>query len=218
MSELPIYPEVLSRVHNGESFLDVGCCFGQDIRKLVFDGAPSDKIYGSDLDHRFLDLGFELFRDASTLQATWIPADALALDSDLNQLQGKLDIIHASSFFHLFSLSVQKTAAKNLLRLLERKPDRLIVDRQVGDLKSIGTEQNSVINNNDAFVKEFFWHNSETWRKMWEEVAADVGVKVKVESELVWDEKHFNAPGKMRLGEGKYGQNTRKMEFVIRTV
>ncbi|KAF1354047.1 hypothetical protein BDV97DRAFT_396832 [Delphinella strobiligena] len=55
LSELPIYPEVLSRVQSGESFLDVGCCFGQDIRKLVFDGAPSNKIYGSDLDHRFLE-------------------------------------------------------------------------------------------------------------------------------------------------------------------
>lgn len=29
------YPEVLQRVKNGQRLLDMGCCFGQDIRRLV---------------------------------------------------------------------------------------------------------------------------------------------------------------------------------------
>lgn len=31
----PHYDEVLQRLRGGEKLLDVGCCFGQEIRKLV---------------------------------------------------------------------------------------------------------------------------------------------------------------------------------------
>jgi hypothetical protein len=31
----PVYDEVLQRVKNGQKFLDMGCCFAQDIRALV---------------------------------------------------------------------------------------------------------------------------------------------------------------------------------------
>lgn len=42
MSLSPVYDEVLCRLKKGEKLLDLGCCFGQDIRKLVHDGAPSE--------------------------------------------------------------------------------------------------------------------------------------------------------------------------------
>lgn len=35
MCNQPYYPEVLERVKNGEKILDIGCCFGQELRKLV---------------------------------------------------------------------------------------------------------------------------------------------------------------------------------------
>lgn len=37
----PVYDEVLFRLKKDEKLLDLGCCFGQDIRKLVQDGVPS---------------------------------------------------------------------------------------------------------------------------------------------------------------------------------
>lgn len=42
MSLSPAYDEVLSRLKNEQRLLDLGCCFGQDIRKLVHDGVPSE--------------------------------------------------------------------------------------------------------------------------------------------------------------------------------
>ena len=42
MSQNPVYGEVLYRLKKGERLLDLGCCFGQDIRKLVHDGVPSE--------------------------------------------------------------------------------------------------------------------------------------------------------------------------------
>ena len=44
ISKSPAYPAILSRIENGDSFLDVGCYLGQDIRQLVFDGAPSEYV------------------------------------------------------------------------------------------------------------------------------------------------------------------------------
>lgn len=41
MYKEPYYDEVLSRVKNGEKLLDLGCCFGQELRKLVSPRIPS---------------------------------------------------------------------------------------------------------------------------------------------------------------------------------
>lgn len=35
MSSESYYPEILSRLKNGEQLLDLGCCFGQELRQLV---------------------------------------------------------------------------------------------------------------------------------------------------------------------------------------
>ena len=35
LSASPYYQEVLERVKQGETFLDLGCCFGQELRVLV---------------------------------------------------------------------------------------------------------------------------------------------------------------------------------------
>ncbi|KAL4795758.1 hypothetical protein BDV19DRAFT_157281 [Aspergillus venezuelensis] len=44
------YPEILERVKKGEKLLDLGCAFGQELRQLIHDAAPSktsmDQIYG----------------------------------------------------------------------------------------------------------------------------------------------------------------------------
>ncbi|KAL9591365.1 MAG: hypothetical protein Q9179_007798 [Wetmoreana sp. 5 TL-2023] len=96
LSRHPQYPEVLARLSRsrnalpasqpGESlepkkppelFLDLGCCLGQDIRKLVVDGAASENLYGLDIEPHFIDLGYELFRDRRTLKSRFTIADLL---------------------------------------------------------------------------------------------------------------------------------------------
>lgn len=70
ISTLPQYEQVLSRTKQGEKLLDLGCCMGQDIRKLVFDGAPAENVSATELEPEFIDLGFELFRDKERLERT----------------------------------------------------------------------------------------------------------------------------------------------------
>ncbi|KAF2167894.1 hypothetical protein M409DRAFT_53844 [Zasmidium cellare ATCC 36951] len=74
----PLANEVITRMKTGkETFLDLGCCFAQDIRSLVFEGAPSDKMTAFDLRREFVDFGYELFRDRESLKAEFVFGDFL---------------------------------------------------------------------------------------------------------------------------------------------
>ncbi|KAK6836469.1 hypothetical protein PG987_006964 [Apiospora arundinis] len=57
----PDYPNVIKQVQEGATLLDLGCCFGQDLRKLAYDAGPkisTKSLIGSDLEAAFLELGF----------------------------------------------------------------------------------------------------------------------------------------------------------------
>ena len=102
MSFHPSYPRILSLLKEPQSqytLLDLGCCFAQDVRKLVYDGAPSQNLYACDVKSEFLDLGYDLFKDKETLKTHGFAADALAPSSALDEIDGKIDAVHAASFF-----------------------------------------------------------------------------------------------------------------------
>jgi SAM-dependent methyltransferase len=119
--EAPVYDEVVQRVKNGDLYLDIGCCMGQDIRQLVRDGAPHENVYGSDLKKDFWEIGYDLFLDKSSLKTKFIEADIFDAESNLKELDGKLDIVHAASFLHLFDWDGQIKAAKRLIELLKAR-------------------------------------------------------------------------------------------------
>ena len=77
--------------------LDVGCGFAQDLRQLVFDGAPAENIYGVEIENPFMELGYDLFLDRTKLPPTnFIAADVCEPDSDTKSLSEKFDIVYAS--------------------------------------------------------------------------------------------------------------------------
>ncbi|EGO24560.1 hypothetical protein SERLADRAFT_390015, partial [Serpula lacrymans var. lacrymans S7.9] len=55
ISRLPAYEQVLrlGRDHQDAILLDIGCCFGNDIRKAVADGFPVSRALASDLHQSF---------------------------------------------------------------------------------------------------------------------------------------------------------------------
>ena len=78
----------------GDNFLDIGCCFGQELRKLSSDGAPSSNLYGIGLERSFVDFGFELFRDRDRLESTFLTGDIFVEEpDDFAFIAGKIDII-----------------------------------------------------------------------------------------------------------------------------
>jgi len=177
----PGYPEALRKLKQGGSLLDVGCCFGQDLRKLVADGAPAANLYGIDLRPEFAELGYELFLDRETFLAHFIaPVDILLLgegctanDKTVRPLDGKMDIIHLGYFLHLFNWQDQVRASKNIAKFLSPAKDSLIVGHQVGSGVSgefatpwTGLEEDSA-----------FKHNEASFKQLWEQVPGEWEVK-----------------------------------------
>ena len=138
ISQQPAYPNILSLLKEPQSqrtLLDLGCCFAQDIRKLAYDGVPTENLYACDLEQEFLDLGYDLFRDKSTMKAHFFTANAIGEDAELDKLQGKIDFVYAASFLHLFAWDDQLEICKRIIKTLKPKKGSLVFGRQLGNLR-----------------------------------------------------------------------------------
>lgn len=195
----PLYHEVLSRLKLGhQKHLDLGCCFGQDVRRLVHDGAPSENCYGSDLEPEFINLGYDLFLDRKTLKSTFMAADVLDPYSRLKELEGQIDIIHTAAFFHVFDLNQQKEVCRRVVQLLRLQKDSLLLGRHFGN-----------VNGCELVFKQrsMYFHNVESWKRMWKEIGDETQTQWDVQAELLEDSadvaaraKEFGAPeGSKRL-------------------
>ncbi|KAF9059545.1 hypothetical protein BDP27DRAFT_1341230, partial [Rhodocollybia butyracea] len=76
--------------------LDLGCCFGNDVRKAVDDGFPAQNIVASDLRAEYWNFGHDLFKSTpSTLPAIFIPGDVF--DPSFISVQAPLRTTSATS-------------------------------------------------------------------------------------------------------------------------
>ncbi|PQE24513.1 methyltransferase domain-containing protein [Rutstroemia sp. NJR-2017a WRK4] len=169
----PYYPTLLSRLSTSDTkFLDLGCCVGQELRKLVHDGAPSEKLYGCDLRSEFYDVGYDLFKDKDTLKTTFLTADIFDEENeDLKKLEGDIDVVYAGSFLHLFGWDDQVKICKRLTKIL-KKEGSVVMGRQVGEVTA-GERTHTVDTSRTLFV-----HNKESFERMWKEVGESTGTKV----------------------------------------
>lgn len=177
------YDEVLARVSRGQKVLDMACCFGQTIRQLVVDGAPAKNVLGCDLEAEFIDLGYELFKDRGKLNARFLTADIFDSHSVLMEIKGQVDIIYAGSFFHLWGLEKQKEACKKVVSLLRPQPGSMIVGRQIGAVEA--AEQASA-------TGTMYKHNAGSFKKMWKDIGAELGVQFAVQAQLKSLNEHHN--------------------------
>ncbi|CZR65359.1 uncharacterized protein PAC_15259 [Phialocephala subalpina] len=161
----PDYPAVLQRPKSGkENFLDLGCCVGQEPRKVAHDGAVQENLYGSDLRAEFFEMGYRLFLDRDTLKSKFIEADITDANSALSGLDGKTS-----------STLGQIEVCKRLVKLLREKKDSLILGRQVGNTDA--GEYVQTTNESGIMYK----HNAESFKKMWDEVGEETGTKWRVD-------------------------------------
>ncbi|KXN85578.1 hypothetical protein AN958_11145 [Leucoagaricus sp. SymC.cos] len=205
ISQQPGYRRVLQllRRRPGAILLDIGCCFGNDLRKAVVDGWPVENTIASDLRSEFWECGHELFNSTpKTFPAAFIagdsfssalieprepfysepaterPTDLRTLKS-LTPLQGHISAIHASSFFHLFDEEKQLALAKQLATLLSPEPGSVIFGNHGGrPVKGLRTE---VVSSSGGHM---FCHSPESWSDLWDGQVFEKGA-VKVEAKLV---------------------------------
>ncbi len=145
----------------------------------------------------FMELGYDLFRDKDKLKSQFIAAGIFDEDSDLKLLDGKIDIIHTGSFFHLFTWDEQVQIAKRVVRLLKPKPNSMVIGRQFGNVKPGEYPRRSGKGTR-------YRHDVASWERMWEQVGNETGTKWKVEASLVEmkqkeDFKHLYDNGARRL-------------------
>ncbi|KAI0894094.1 hypothetical protein F4806DRAFT_130460 [Annulohypoxylon nitens] len=176
----PLYDAIVKRLKAaGTTYLDIGCCFGQDLRQLVHDGVPSDRLIGLDIAGALMELGYDFFRDRETLKSTFVVADVFKgpdQGSVWTQLQERgVDVMHCSAFFHLFPLEEQVAAAKQLAGLI--KKGGVIVGRQIGSVKpgDVPAIQEGSFS---------YRHDVETFDAMWREVGQATQTRWKVEGTM----------------------------------
>lgn len=183
----PAYATIQTRLRAGATLLDVGAHLGQDLRKLVFDGAPSGGLVAVDVASHW-EVGYELFRDRGRFEAEFIEADILGDDPRVLALRGKMDIVWASQVLHQRSWEQQVRCCKRFVEL--SREGSLVVGLQIGHSKGHQFEQEPV---NDAGNKlpkvSIFWQSPETVAQLWSEVSRETGTSWTVKADLrTWEE------------------------------
>jgi hypothetical protein len=133
------------------------------------------------------------------LKSRFLVGDVFDASSPLSELNGKIDIIYAASFLHLFGYEDQVKVCKRMIKLLKEKKDSVVLGRQIGNSNAGELPQR-----NDP-TKTRWRHNEQSFKKMWDEVGELTGSKwrVEVESEPWAGESEgtntWNDPSTIRL-------------------
>ncbi|KAI9780434.1 MAG: hypothetical protein M1839_006708 [Geoglossum umbratile] len=136
-------------------------------------------MYGADLHPEFIDLGYELFLDKDRLQVTFHGnVDVFDADSALKQLDGTIDICHASSFFPMFDWDSQVRIAKRIIQVLKPKPGSLVLGTQKASAApgEYGSEWGP--------ADKTYRHDVESFEKLWMLVGQETGTQWAVDSTL----------------------------------
>ena len=161
---------------------------GQDLRKCVFDGAPADRLYASDLFPEYEDLSYELWRDRDTFpEHHFLPDDVLA-DNDkflrgslMTKLgPGQTDMIAINMFMHLFDYDNQLRVAARILRLLSHTPGSMVLGSQAGVVDPVEQPLKPPFDKTeDGQVRTIFRHSTDSFIRLWEDAGAAAGVPLR---------------------------------------
>lgn len=218
----PRYDALLTRLRTQSpptKFLDLGTCLGQDLRKLVADGAPLQALWGSDYFAEYEAAGHELFCDADRFQNRFISADLFdeSPESALMKTAGTWDVINIIMFLHIFDWDMQVRSCRRILKLLSRGKGSMVIGAQTGSTQAgeLILKPPLVAEGQERTV---YRHSMDTFTKMWEEVGRHEGLDLKIE--VVYDEQaDRDLREKEAQEEGKHsffsGSTQRRLYFTI---
>ncbi|KAL4069993.1 hypothetical protein V8B97DRAFT_1872110 [Scleroderma yunnanense] len=190
MSDHLAYQQVLKlgRERAGALLLEMGCCFGMELRRVVADGFPARQIIASDLNAELWEFGHTLCRSTpESFPVTFLAGDALDPDflspipcdvetqapfdvsriSTLTGLKGKCSAIYARSFFHLFNEAQQCQIAHALGSLLSPEKGSVIFGSHIG-----GSEKGSISHKTIAGQERTFLHSPSSWKELWSKTSS----------------------------------------------
>ncbi len=97
--EHPFYLGIIQR--NGR-LLDYGCGTGDDIRALIRDGYPKEKVTGFDIDWGAINLGFDLYLDRERMQDIFVVSEDFPFGNE------EFDVVYSSGVIHALSGTEEK--------------------------------------------------------------------------------------------------------------
>ncbi|EGO19947.1 hypothetical protein SERLADRAFT_352420, partial [Serpula lacrymans var. lacrymans S7.9] len=181
MRDNAVYENVLEMGKEGNTlFLDMGCCMGTDVRKLVLDGYPEGNIVAVDIRQEYIDIGHQLYHDKDTCKIRFSSGDvfdiplssAISAQSNvslsavvhLSQLRGCITHVYTGALFHLFDEATQYAIALRLATLLERTRGAMVFGRHSA------LEEEGMIE--DPMARVRYGHSPKSWPRLWERVFA----------------------------------------------
>lgn len=194
MSTFPIYQTVLGNLRSGAwtRYLEVGCGLGQDLRKLIYDGAPASAVLGTDLLAGLLTSGQTLFHDADSLPlgTSLLAADFLDEGPEnvlaAAQLDGSVDVVHASMFLHCFDRPTQLRACRRIVRLLKPQPGVMVVGKSGGVAATGKGGREEVakgpLGSLGGVVRTTFLHDVDSFKALWDDVGRETSTSWEVEA------------------------------------
>jgi hypothetical protein len=215
LTKTGVYDEIIQRLQHGEHLLDLGCCFGQELRQLIASGAPPENLHGSDLRQEFVNLGYELFTDKGRegSKISWHLGNVFDDEAAAwVELKGVPSIVYTGAFFHLFDRDEQVLVAKRVVSLLKDEPNVLLLGRQVGNDNAGVFEASGYVGE-----KQRYRHNVQSWTEFWDEIGEATGTKWKVDAELDPFIDALANP-EARLTDLRREKNARRLRFVVRRI
>ncbi|KAI1752890.1 hypothetical protein F4782DRAFT_498964 [Xylaria castorea] len=171
------YPEILEQVKAGAVVMDIGTFIGHDIRRLVYEGAPSKNLYGIDIVNHF-ETGYDFFRDRDTFDGHFIEADFInsSASPELTALKNnKVDIIVISQVLHQWNWINQVNAAKVLSEFT--RPGTWVVGNQAGNAVPQAVSL-------PGMPTPIYRHSPDSFIKMWDEVGAATATQWETQATL----------------------------------
>ncbi|KAJ3766268.1 hypothetical protein FB446DRAFT_767477 [Lentinula raphanica] len=198
LGRLPAYTRLLKlgRERKDGIFVDIGCCFGNDVRKAVQDGFLVENTLATDLRR-----GHEMFKSTpQTFPTLFVEGDILKLEflmpvipftkenppttsdpslnkiTSLNALRGHVSAIFTGAYFHPFNEEQQELIARKLAG---------------GISSSKGTWGPT------GHDYQMFCYSSQSWKELWEGIfgKGNIEVEARVRKEVGGDSFFDMYPG-----------------------
>jgi hypothetical protein len=178
------YQTIIERLRHGEVLLDIGCFIGNELRELVYGGAPSDNMYALDVISHW-EIGYEMYRDKSTFKAQFIEGDFLKAQDvpQLKPLEGKVDVFITCAILHLWTYETQVEFLKTVVGF--SKPQSMIVGWNLASQKPYDLSFSP--------GRSMRLHDKESFTQLWKEIGEQTGTEWEVEprflqcEDIGWD-------------------------------
>ena len=142
--------------------------YGHLLFRSTPDTFPAAFIPGDAFDPNFIAPPYDPFASIEEVPDFSRPLPSLRDLTSLKQLRGRIDAIHASSFFHLFPEEKQRELALITASLLSPEPGSVIFGQHV-------SKPEKGFRDEAGETYKMFCHSPESWKDLWESVFKEKG-------------------------------------------